>query len=447
MDRRKAQEIANFRYGLIAPVVSRQDLDRGEQARLLGEVASSRHRIPYSTRTQVSVRTLERYLEAYRARGWEGLLPSPRTSSPRLPGEVLDWAVRLREENPQRSIDRIIRVLEDEGTVEPGRLKRSTLYDHFTRLGLTRSQMPRKESYQRYQARRRNQRWQGDVHHLLYLPQPDGTKRKVFLVAFIDDYSRFVPHAEIYRAERLPMLEDSLKKALTKHGVPEQIHVDNGAIYSAHHFERILGHLGIQLIHSRPYRPAGRGKVERFFQLVCTSFTSEAYRLLEKHPLTLEELNDLFWAWLQAYYHERIHSATKEKPALRFEHDPTPLRRVDLAGLHDAFLMEEYRKVDKTGVFTIDQIPYQAPLELAHRRVLVRYDPYDPQVVQVHWDGRQDDATMLVVPEHAGKKKPEPVCTPTDSGLNFLTALEHEHKARLDSARLSYRGVQGGKPK
>jgi transposase InsO family protein len=107
-----------------------------------------------------------------------------------------------------------------EGTVEPGRLKRSTLYDHFTRLGLTRPQMPRKESYQRYQARRRNQRWQGDVHHLLYLPQPDGTKRKVFLVAFIDDYSRFVPHAEIYRAERLPMLEDSLKEALAKHGGP-----------------------------------------------------------------------------------------------------------------------------------------------------------------------------------------------------------------------------------
>ncbi|MEW6523606.1 MAG: DDE-type integrase/transposase/recombinase [Bacillota bacterium] len=96
-----------------------------------------------------------------------------------------------------------------------------------------------------------------------------------------DDFSRYVPHAEIYLAEKLPMLEECLKKALIKHGVPEQIYVDNGAIYSAQHFRRILGHLGVELIHSRPYRPQGRGKQERYFHLVQTSFASEAYRLLE----------------------------------------------------------------------------------------------------------------------------------------------------------------------
>ncbi|MEW6523679.1 MAG: transposase [Bacillota bacterium] len=68
---------------------------------------------------------------------------------------------------------------------------------------------------------------------------------------------------------------------------------------------------------------------------------------------------------LQTYYHERVHSASKQKPVVCFEHDPTPLRRLDLAQLHDALLLEDNRSVDKTRVFTLFQQPYQAPLEVA----------------------------------------------------------------------------------
>ncbi len=424
--------------------MSRLDLGRGEQTEILAAIASQTHKIPYSTRAKISLRTLERYLTAYRKEGFAGLLPKTREGIRRLPEELLELAVNLRKENPDRSIERIISMLEASGKASPGLLKRSTLYDHFRRLGLTRMDRPKAETYRRYQAKKRNQRWIGDTCHLLYLPE-DGKKYKVYLIAWIDDYSRFVPHAQIYKAERLPMLEDSLKKAAVKFGLPAQVYVDNGAIYSSHHFNRILGHLGIELIHSRPYKAAGRGKIEKFFQFVRASFTSEVYCLMKERQVNLDELNELFFAWLKTYYHERRHSSTKQKPIIRFESDPTPLRHVDLEKLNDAFLLEEERALDKTGVFTINQVPYQVQRDLAReKKILVRYDPYSPERVQV-WvgDTRYADATPLVIPEHAGKRKEPPEPEKPSTGMNFLDILMDRHQKEIAKTRIKYRNLEG----
>mgnify|MGYP001025863854 CR=1 FL=1 len=80
--------------------------------------------------------------------------------------------------------------------------------------------------------------WQADFQHTLYLPQPDGRKRKVKLCAILDDYSRYSVHAQFYY-EKMPCLEDSLKKAIEKHGLCEQFYCDNGA-------DSILGGIGIK---------------------------------------------------------------------------------------------------------------------------------------------------------------------------------------------------------
>lgn len=69
--------------------------------------------------------------------------------------------------------------------------------------------------------------------------------------------------------------------------------------------------------------------------------------MLTERAMTVEEINDYFLLWVRQHYHEKIHSATKQKPMLAFESDPYPLRRVDLSTLVDAFLVEEERKADK----------------------------------------------------------------------------------------------------
>lgn len=234
MDEILAERLANFRYGLIAPIVSRHDLSPGEVSALLKEIAGKNHQIPGSVREQVSVRTVERYLEQYRKGGWEALKPKKRESGGHIPPELTQNVIALKRANPKRSLERIIQLLEESGQAPKGLLKRSTLYDQLPKIGFL--PLPpasaKPEQYRRYQAAYRNQRWQGDVCHLFHLEDPNqpGRKHKVYLIAWIDDYSRKVTAARLYLAECLPMLEDSLKRAIATHGVPEATYVDNGAM-------------------------------------------------------------------------------------------------------------------------------------------------------------------------------------------------------------------------
>ena len=76
------------------------------------------------------------------------------------------------------------------------------------------------------------------------------------------DYSRAIVHGEFYWDEKLPRLEDALKKAILRHGVPAQFYCNNGSVFSSHHLVRICAKLNIKLSHSRPYKPQGRGNVK-----------------------------------------------------------------------------------------------------------------------------------------------------------------------------------------
>jgi hypothetical protein len=148
------------------------------------------------------------------------------------------------------------------------------------------------------------------------------------------------------------------------------------AYFSSHHLVRICGKLGIQLSHSTVRRPAGRGKIERWFRFIDTSFKPEAYALIEQGRLTtLAELNAALAAWLDGYYHIREHGSTKQSPKARLSSCNRELRRKTLAELTDIFLWEEGRTADKTGCVSLDGNTYEVDLELCRKRVLLRYDP------------------------------------------------------------------------
>jgi transposase InsO family protein len=443
MDRRKAEEIANFRYRLISPIVCRESLHFGETAELIREAAGKIYHIPGSRKTRVSVRTIERCLKNYRAGGFEALMPKhtgPRAV--RVPQEYLDLAVSLKQENLKRPVMQIIEMLELSGKVPAGVLKRSTLYDHFKRLGLTK-ELGKKESksYQRFSPKHRNQRWQGDTCHLLHLTDPDNQKRKLklYLIAWLDEFSRICPHGQFYTEEKSYALEDCLKKGILKFGLMEQLYVDNAKIFSSHQLQSICARLGIHLSHTRPFRPQGRGKLERFFHTVQQSFLPEIEVMLKERSMSVDEINDYFFIWLRQHYHEKVHSATKQKPMLAFESDPYPIRRVDFETLVNAFLVEETRKVDKTGVFRLNGVDYQAPLKLARTKISVRYDPFDQESVQVFRDNqRYPDAYRLEVPEHIdyGSTAEEPVVEQPATGLNYLDLLKQKDKQGLSYTKL-----------
>ena len=114
MDFATDEQMAAFRYGLIAPIVSRQTpMIPGELKRQLEQIAALNYTIPGSHKTQVSVRTLERFMANYRKEGWDGLKPKkrPQKNAIALPAPILQKAIELRRERPERSVEQIIYLL------------------------------------------------------------------------------------------------------------------------------------------------------------------------------------------------------------------------------------------------------------------------------------------------------------------------------------------------
>ena len=278
MDETRQEQIANSRFALIAPVVKqiKETMPPGERYSILRQIAQGKYPgLVFGKK--VGLRTLERYLKLYEKGGIEALKPKTRIRPTRIPTEYLEAACELKRENLSRSIYLVITMLETSGKVPKGVLKTSTVYDYFMKQKLTRPLSGAKTGrYTRYGASYRGEILQGDAHHTLKLPDLSrpGQFRQVYLFAWLDDYSRVVL-GQFYWKEQLPAREDSLMKWVIRYGVPENIYCDNGAVYSSHHLQNICATLGIQLQHSRPYRPQGRGKIEKYFQLVESSFKSE----------------------------------------------------------------------------------------------------------------------------------------------------------------------------
>jgi transposase InsO family protein len=398
------EQLAAFRYSLIAPIVSRQTpMLPGELTRQLQEIASRSYTIPGSHRTVVSVRSLERYIAGYRKNGWEGLKPRPRskTNNRGVAPEVLQQAIDLRKERPERSVEQLIYLLERSGIAKPGEIAASTLSRNLRQAGLSRKELLQEthETHRRFEVDDVHLMWQADFQQTLFLPDPKDPKKKkkAILCAIIDAYSRVCVHAEFYWDEKLPRLEDSLKKAILMYGLPQQFYCDNGAAFSSHHLLRICARLGIRLSHSRPYKPEGRGRIERFFRFIDTSFKPEAYEKIEKKEITfLPELNLALMAWIDGYYHIRKHGSIGCTPLEKAATCKRAIRRVTMAELAEIFLWEESRKVDKTGCVSVFGNTYEVSGDLSGEKVNLRFDPFDLKVIQVWHDGtRYPDAVPL----------------------------------------------------
>jgi transposase InsO family protein len=396
---------------------------------------------------------LERYLAAYRAHGWEGLKPKPRRSRnpTAITPEILELAMNLRRERPERSVEQIIFCLEEGGHVDSGVVAASTLSRYFKKAGLTRTDLlanpTTSDTFRRFEAEDVNFIWQFDFQHTLYLPDPSDPSRrkKAMLFAILDDFSRYIVHCEFYWDEKLPRMEDSLKKAILKHGVPERFYCDNGAAFSSAHLVRICGKLGIHLSHSRPYRPQGRGKIERLFRFVDTSFKPEAYQLITEGKVTsLAELNEALASWVDGYYHRRKHGTTKETPAVRMAGCTRPIRRKTFSELNEIFLWEEERQADKAACIKLYGNIYEIDSILARSKVLLRFDPFDLNTIQIWQDNnRFADAKPLDVyrPVHAkvGKIVAEKnKAVPPVTGISLIALAEAKRQEAMASEPLSF---------
>ena len=382
-----ALEIATFRFGVISEFVTGVRLEYGERERLLTQKTERTYTIPGSDRTAISRATIMSWITAYKAAGsrLDGLKPKRRSDAGqyRKLDQTLRTSIReLKQENPAYTLPTIVNKLKHQHVItSDDKLNLTTLYRFIRQEKLNESSSEPKDR-RRFEAAYPNEIWQCDVMHgPLVREGADGTKRKAYLCAIMDDHSRLIVAASFYLNETFDSLKNCLREAIGRRGVPQKFYVDNGACYRSTNLEQILAGLGIALTHSRPYTPQGRGKIERWFRTVRDNFVP----LYCEEGQLLADLNERLASWVDEY-NSTIHSVTEATPYERFKANLSCVRPAP-QDLLSHFRLSELRKVKKDRSILLGGRVYEAPVRLIDKSVELRFHPESPLDVEIFHEG------------------------------------------------------------
>jgi len=375
MTQEEKEQIAVFRFGVIFPLLDRNNQVWGEKTRIVQELTQKQWEIPGSTRTCLSRATILGWLNRYKQGGEriEALFPRDRSDSGRsrsFSDETATLLLRLRDEYPHYTIVKIIekakRELSSSGNHEP--LKASTVYRFFSEH--KKQQLNKQEDLRKFEVELANDLWQSDC---MYGPKVEHNGKLVrsYLFAIIDDKSRLITASKFYLSESTESFLDCLWEALRRRGLPRILYTDNGSSFRSHRLQIGCASLQISLRYAKPYRPVGKGKIERFNRTVRMQFLPDI-----PEGLSLDELNARWKAYVNDVYHQRVHSSTGQTPLQRFIDDVHLLRGAPQR-LPEYFRLSCERTVAKDRSIRLEGRIFEAPVGLAGKRVTLRYEQLD----------------------------------------------------------------------
>jgi transposase InsO family protein len=387
----------------------------------------------------VKAETIRYWLRMYRVGGFEALKDKPRSDRGirAIPQGLIDQACKLKLQVPERSIERIIAIMENMQLAPPGLLRRSTLHRALKARGLSKRKLtiPDRKDLDRFEADYANNLWQADMLQGPWLPDPKrpGKMRRSYLYAFIDDASRLLLDGRFSFKGDLPALELVLKRALQRYGKPSRVYYDNAMVFKAKHMQILCAELGIHRpIHTTPYRPEGHGKIEAFNRFCINNFIAE---VKVSKIRTLDQLNEAFLAWVHEEYNHRKHSELGMSPKKRWLRDSSRIEYIDEEKIRVAFLWRELRTPDKTAILKLFNRSYKVSSNLAKRRVEVRYDPEHLHQIEIYLDGTfRQRAKPLQVSPHRAPKEPLPLKQEPleEEKIDYLAWLTKEHRKRTN---------------
>jgi transposase InsO family protein len=226
----------------------------------------------------------------------------------------------------------------------------------------------------RFSMEHANDLWQTDLMYGAYVTGDNGKKYQTYLLAYIDDASRLITHAEFYLTQDIRSLRNSFSEAILRRGIPKILYTDNGKIYRCQAFEYLCANIGVSLLHHAVRAASSKGKIERFFRTVRLRFLS---RLTKEDLSSLAALNEKFKLWLEEDYQRKPHEGLGGKaPRDVFLSQSEGLNLItDLAAFNEKFMIRVRRCVKKDATISLGGELYEADMSIAGMRVEVRYDP------------------------------------------------------------------------
>lgn len=404
MKQEKQQEIALMRYAVIAPLIAGLDenyknktafyLEASEKG-ILGPDAKIHHYAPS---------TIERWYLDYQKRGFDALVPKGRADagmSRKLDDELKERIRYFKINYPRMSASAIYRQLKSDGSVINGQVSESTICRFINQLQNELRQTPNRDM-RRYERPHINEVWCGDSSVGPRLTDKEGKKHRVYIIALLDDASRFIVGIDVFFNDNFINLMSVMKSAVSKYGRPKVLNFDNGKSYKNKQMELLAARLGTTLSYCQPYTPTGKAKIERWFRTMKDQWMA-SLNMQDFH--SLDELRGSLHAYVQ-HYNQAPHSSLHGKSPLdRFFSEPEQIRRIPDEKIDKDFLLEIERRVSADSVIVIDQIEYEVDYRFAKQRIRLRYSPDMKDIFVVEPNGSLTPIRILNKIENAQIKR------------------------------------------
>ena len=263
LDNEKREQIALKKFSLISPVLNGQ-VDN--QKEYFIEVTSKAIDMPHYGMRVYSPKTLTTWLSDYRHGGIEALKPgyrSDRGKSRKINSGLVDKIREKREQKPRINNSMLYDSLVKDGTISPHDISLSTFYRFLAaNPDLNAVKNPDEENEMKRFARQYiNELWQTDVLYGFYL-KVGRIKKQTYLLALIDDASRYVPFSRWSTTQNFPAFRVVFKEAVLRKGIPSILYTDNGKIFRSTQMQMVCAQMGCSLVHAPPFQAYKKGYVK-----------------------------------------------------------------------------------------------------------------------------------------------------------------------------------------
>lgn len=257
-------------------VLRRSEADTRWQQKLTGEQRVlildtwMRSKLPateFAPMVGVSPHTLYQWKKLFVEQGPAGLADRRRGGRPgsRLPEPTRRAVLMMKQQHPEWGCERLHdMLLRTEGyAASAGAIAHLLKQEGYEAEDVPTKPHPDKP--RTFERARPNQLWQSDLFTFILKRE----NRRVHLVVFMDDHSRFIVSYGLHATASGALVREALDAAVGNFGAPEEVLTDNGTQYHTWRgrsaFTRLLDRRGIKHIVARPRHPQTLGKVERFW--------------------------------------------------------------------------------------------------------------------------------------------------------------------------------------
>lgn len=367
------QKIALFRYGIIAPVVS-GTYDEGKSIKgFFRDAAGKVYTNPSGEETKISASTLERWYYAYNKGGFDALIPMRRCDtgkSRKIDEDIMEQIRFLKKEYPRIPATLIHQKLLDNGTINKGDISLSTVNRFVNQLKIE-SNYTNNKDMRRYERAHINEVWCGDTSFGPYL-KIDGKKKRTYIIALLDDASRYIIGIDIFFNDNFVNLMSVMKTAVTRYGKPKILNFDNGSSYKNKQMELLAARIGTTISYCAPYTPTSKAKIERWFKTMKDQWMSQ---LNMNDYSSIDQLRETLLTYVNNY-NQTVHSSLNGLcPQDRFFNESYLIKRLSEEQLDTSFLLEYERRVSADNIVMIDEVEYEVPYRYSKQKITLRYSP------------------------------------------------------------------------